>query len=166
MTALKPRVQTIKSRESIVIPHDELIADGELLLYPDIADNTYFTVQFLRRQLQLTAKQYIGLIPVNPRLTINVEPKLLVRNLSRVIALAQHPDVALDAYLQRYDTQLGMTVNIVEFLARNLLIALRAVETYGLHRIYTSRTESSAHPPRSHRCTTNDATQHRSWHAT
>jgi len=136
----------LDSRQSLLIPLAELVVGDKLDLYPDVEKHGYFSVQFSGRDLQLTAGGYIGLIPINDRLIIDVQPKLPVGNLMRVIQVAQETIVALDWAHRHYDSRSETTTSILEFLAHNLLHAFRAVELHGLHKVYVPRTENSSHP--------------------
>lgn len=141
------RILTVESRKSIVVPVNELLSsDGKLELFPEVEEKNYFHVLFRGRELELIAGPYIGLIPINPYITINVKPKLPVSNLSRVIELAQHSIESLAIGRRFYATRPEATISVIEFLANNLIMAMRDIELRGLYKSYDPQTTNSSRP--------------------
>lgn len=140
------KIWPVESRKTVVIPYDDLVVKGKLEIYPEVENKGYFAVRFGGRTLILTAGRYIGLIPVNPRVTVHVSPKLPVSNLLRIIEISRRQIGSLGLIERTYDTEPVSSVSIIEFLARNLLLSLRELETHGLHKIYVSHTENSSSP--------------------
>lgn len=140
------KIWPVESRKTVVIPYDDLVVEGKLEIYPAVENKGYFAVKFGGRTLILTAGRYIGLIPVNPRVTVHVSPKLPVSNLSRIIEISRRQIGSLGLIKRTYNTEPVSSISIIEFLARNLLLALRELESHGLHKIYISRTENSSSP--------------------
>jgi 5-methylcytosine-specific restriction enzyme subunit McrC len=139
-------VLTVESRKSITVSSGTLMNNGVLDIYPQVEEKGYFRIFFAGRDLQLTAGPFVGLIPINPQITIDVRPKLPVANLARVIELADQPIESIAAVHRFYATEAGPTISIVEFLAKNLLIALRDIELRGLYKSYRHKTENSSSP--------------------
>ncbi|MEK6299818.1 MAG: hypothetical protein AABO41_03780 [Acidobacteriota bacterium] len=114
-------------------------------MFSEVEDKGYFHVSFRGCELELAAGRYIGLIPINPQITIDVRPKLPVGNLARVIDLGQQVIDSLKV-TRFYATNAESTISITEFLANNLLTALRQVELQGLYKKYRQRIENSSRP--------------------
>jgi 5-methylcytosine-specific restriction enzyme subunit McrC len=140
------RVLKVQSRRSVKLSIDDLVEGDQLQLYPEIESKGYFSVQFLGRSLQLTAGAYVGLIPINSRVTIDVEPKLPVQNLARVIEIAQRRLRAVERATRPYVDQGTASASILEFLAQSLLKEIDLIQTGGLHRWYVKCEENSSHP--------------------
>jgi len=120
--------------------------DDVLELYPSVDQKGYFRLHFQGRVLHLSAGAYIGLIPISPRITIDVQPKLRVSNLTRVIELSQERLQFIDALTRFYDHSLEATGSILEFLVHGLLASIAEIDARGLHREYTSAELNSSSP--------------------
>lgn len=140
------KIWPVDSRKSVAIPFEDLIVGGKLEIYPEVEGKGYFTVRYSGRNLVLSAGRYIGLIPINSRVTVQVNPKLPVDNLARIIEISQRPIGVLALTQRPYLTEPASFISVIEFLTRNLLYALRDVELHGLHKTYTSRTSNSSSP--------------------
>lgn len=134
---LEHRVVAVDSRRSVKLALSELIVDSSIELFSEIESRKYFTLQFDGKSLQLTAGPYIGLIPINSRITIDVRPKLPVSNLARVIELSQYSLQILDTATRLYDPADQQSTSVLEFLAKSLLRNFNDIRIHGLHRTYT-----------------------------
>ena len=57
-----------------VVPLSLVIVNGELSVYPEIANNGYFDLRYGGGRLTLRAGKYVGLIPISDRVAIHVQP--------------------------------------------------------------------------------------------
>lgn len=140
------RVIVVGARRSVRLSLKELTSDSGIDLFPEIEARGYFSIQFQGKELQLTAGSYVGLIPINPRITIDVRPKLPVSNLARVIELSQLPLRPLRGIQRDYVTEEQPTISILEFLAQELISSLQELDLHGYHKSYVPRTENTSHP--------------------
>lgn len=140
------RLLEMQSRRFLHIPVSELLVDSEIEIYPDIQTKGLFFLQFDGARLRLTAGPYIGLIPINSRIVVEVRPKLPVRNLSRVIELAQQHLVTLETFERLYDVSEQHTASILELLAGGLIRALAPIRSSGLEKLYVPTTHNDSSP--------------------
>jgi 5-methylcytosine-specific restriction enzyme subunit McrC len=117
-----------------------------LEIYPEVISKGYFSVQFQGKNLQLTAGPFVGLIPINAHITIDVRPKLPVGNLARIMELTRSPLTALDRLKRSYVAEGESSPGVLEFLTRGLLEELKVVFTKGLNRTYVKTEENTSHP--------------------
>jgi 5-methylcytosine-specific restriction enzyme subunit McrC len=77
------------------VPIADLLDEyGNLSLNPDVEKKGYFTVQLTKKGLRLRARGYIGLIPLNDKVTIDVVPRVPVSELERLLRVSEHiPDL-------------------------------------------------------------------------
>lgn len=140
------RVITIGARQSVTLSLKEVVSSSGIDLFPEVESKGYFKFHFSGKELQLTAGSYIGLIPINPRITIDVRPKLPVGNLARVVALSQMRLTPLEGIEKLYSPDDKPSAGILEFLALGLLSSLKPIEVHGYHKIYLAKEENTSHP--------------------
>lgn len=140
------RVLQVLSRRSIKLSVSELLVQEELEIFPEVISKGYFSIQFQGKNLQLTAGPFVGLIPINARITVDVRPKLPVGNLARIIELTGSPLNALNRLKQSYVFEGDSSQSVLEFLTGSLLRELKIIFTKGLNRTYVRTEENSAHP--------------------
>lgn len=135
------------SRSTISIPLSELLQNGRLEIYRQVEERGYFSLHFRGKELQLVAGPYVGLIPICPGVTINVQPRLPVANLARILEFSREALRAINEVDRTYAWFGEATPSILEFLLRSLLASLETVEIHGLDKQYT-RVESVSGTPR------------------
>lgn len=143
---VQKRVFNVASRSSISIPLADLITEGRLEIYSQVEERGFFNLNFRGTELQLIAGPYVGLIPICPGVTINVQPRLPVSNIGRVLEVAQKPLGVLANVDRTYAWYDQSTNSILEFLARSLLKALEPIEVHGFDRVYDIETVLSSSP--------------------
>jgi 5-methylcytosine-specific restriction enzyme subunit McrC len=142
----RARVVSVLSRRPVKLSISELLVQNELEIYPEVISKGYFSLQFQGKNLQLTAGPFVGLIPINAHLTIDVRPKLPVGNLARIIELTRSSLSALDRLKRTYVAEDDSSPGVLEFLARSLLEELKVIFTKGLNRVYVKTEENTSHP--------------------
>jgi len=140
------KISIVASRQSIGVDLADLLVDGKVLVYPEVESKGYFTVRFSGNKLQLTAGPFVGLIPINPNLTLDVRPKVPTKNLGRIIALSQESIRPIEAIERLYATEDSPMGSILELLTLGLLQAVRPIRLYGFHKEYRVISRNSSHP--------------------
>ncbi len=137
------RLVTVAARSSVELPLSAVLKGGRIQVYPEVESEGLLFLQFQGGKIRLTAGKYVGLIPLTPDITVDVRPKLPVRNLARVLdqARASLGSVALDRYYEATDDQ-GTT--ILEFLLSNLVNSLQSVQENGYLKNYISQVDAGA----------------------
>lgn len=145
-TADGKTLYSVDSRGTIEVDLADLVIDGELPIFREVEDKGLLSLRFQRRKAIIAAGGFIGLIPLTPMVTIEVNPKLPVRNLARVLDVARSSLTPLATADRLYLTDDGPTDSIMEFLGKNLLDSLRPIDLLGLHKEYLRRAHSTTHP--------------------
>lgn len=140
------RPYSVKEHEVVPVPISELMIGGTLELYPEVTGQGYFRIGLAKDHLEFQAGGWIGFIPVNDRVTIDVRPRVPVRNLERLIAIAGHRPFSLAPHLRRYSQADIEVPALLDLLAEGLLDSLRDIEVQGLHREYRRVTEDTSFP--------------------
>lgn len=95
--------------------------------------------------MRLQARGYIGLIPLNDRVAIDVVPRTPVRNLSRLLMVAQHaPDLLLRSRKYAHDPLLADS--LLDAYAYGLLDRMDEIASNGLLREYQRHVETTSFP--------------------
>ena len=137
----------MESRGTTSIPVSALMIGDNIEVFPEVEAKGLFHLHFAGRELQLVAGPYIGLIPINPRVTIDVRPRLPVANLARVIDRSEQPIAVLQGVERPYKDSTESTSSILEFLSENLVQSLRPILLSGMLKNY-SRTRRNRTEPR------------------
>ena len=124
-------------RQELEIPLKDIIGErGEVSIYPEIQAHGYFDIRFRKNQLRLTAGQYIGQIPLNENVIIDVKPKVPFGNLVHLVGKSGRRLSLLDFFTRTYANIKSQPANMFEFLCRCLSIELRWVIREGIYREY------------------------------
>ncbi len=128
----------------IDVPIDEIIKPGGQI---DINSNAkkYFSIDYKPKntKLSLVAGQYIGLIPINENLAIEIRPKFSISNLSRIVSIAKDNFNTLNFFSKKYRETGNSEFVVFEFMADSLLNELRDLFEEGLLKEYSKKTEQT-----------------------
>lgn len=140
------RVITLPSRGFMDLPITDLIVDGKLDIYPHVEELGLLFLHLRRNMLTLTAGPFIGLIPLTPTVSIDVKPKLPISNFARVLDAARGSLSAITGVDRLYLSNDLASNSVLEFMAANLLDALRPVHENGLLKDYVRVSETTGSP--------------------
>ncbi len=141
-----PRVIPCEEQGPVNIPLEEVLdSSAQLRLNPDIENGDYFAVHLKNGSLVLRARGYVGYIPLNDRIVVQVRPRVPVRNLSRLIQLSGVPPTVLTT-MRGYDTHGEWNDSLLDAYAGALLGHVETVISHGLLREYVRREEVSSFP--------------------
>lgn len=127
-----------------VDPSDVIGPDGRLALTPGVL-NRYVRADFKDNELRLMAKGVTGLIPLTDRLTIQVQPRFPLRNLTHMVSVCGYAPTVLPA-LREYKPTDQWSDWLLDVLADALLAAFDTITLNGLLRTYHRRTETGSYP--------------------
>ena len=140
------RIIALDSRSTIDLPITDLIVDGKLDIYPHVEQKGLLFLQFRRNMLTLAAGPYVGLIPLTPEVAVEVRPKLPIGNFARVLDAARGSLSSITGVDRLYLSDDLDSNSVLEFLATNLLDALRPVQENGLLKDYVRISEMTSSP--------------------
>ncbi|MFI6686281.1 McrC family protein [Streptomyces sp. NPDC050485] len=123
---------------------DVLGPDGRLAIAPGVLGR-YVRADFKDSELRLAAKGVTGLIPLTDRITIQVQPRFPLQNLTHMVSVCGYSPTALSA-LREYKATDRWSEWLLDVMADGLLAAMNTISLNGLFRTYHSRTETSSHP--------------------
>jgi len=130
------RILEAVEREETNIAVTDLWVDGKLEISPDAIGRGFFQIRFARDRLVLYAGQYVGLIPLNSHVAINVKPKTTIPNLLRLIGRSDAKIHALSFFPVEYQPVPFRPLILLEPIASALLEQLRRIDIIGLQKQY------------------------------
>ena len=128
------------------IPLEELLTYGELDLYAEVTGHNLFTITLSKDKLVFRAGRFVGQIPINDRVLIDVRPRVPFTNLERVLGITDQEPLSLAPHTRRYTEHPVGTPSLLQSLAESLVYSLASVEAEGLHRQYIRRTADTSFP--------------------
>lgn len=140
------RVYRVSEYETVDVPLSELMQAGRLHLHPEVTAKGYFAVRLQGDRLRLQAGGFVGLIPLNAQVAIDVAPRVPISNLSRMLRFSGHVPVALRAMDRTYDTDGEPFDSLLDIYAAALIQAADAIQTSGLYRVYDRRRADTSFP--------------------
>lgn len=129
-----------KEFEAIEVPLDCLIVGGQVSVYPEAASRGFFDIDYRSGKLVLTAKNYIGLIPINDRIAIHVVPRFPIENLLHILQKADQRIRFVSGHVRTYSSSINTIDNPGALFGAKLLEQLQHIQRGGLLRRYVSQT--------------------------
>ena len=140
-----PTIYPAREREATSIPIAEVLRDGDIDIIRDVQSRDYFDITFRGDRLTVTAGKYVGLIPLNDRVFIQVEPKVPVGNLLAMLSAVVGEVVGLSVLSRQYKvTDATPPPHLLASIASAFALALRRIEVDGLQKRYDPFTEGGA----------------------
>ncbi|WP_186203792.1 5-methylcytosine restriction system specificity protein McrC [Burkholderia gladioli] len=140
------KIIPIEEFETIPLPIEAMGPNGELIVYPDVLKDDYFTIRAKKGSLVLQAGSRIGIIPVNSNLHLNVRPKVPLSNLERVIFLSNHQPESLRQYEREYDSHRYRAASVEDFLIDAFLNRVEDIHDNGLLKTYRKEVSNGSFP--------------------
>lgn len=137
------RRQVVKAAEytDVAIPIDLVIHEGKLDIYPELTRSNVLRTYSKDGQLILQAGGLIGFIPLNDRLALEIEPRVPIGNLERILLLAGNvASIVLAKHLSSYRrSNVELPQSFLDVLADRLVALGEACWNEGLHSEYVPR---------------------------
>jgi 5-methylcytosine-specific restriction enzyme subunit McrC len=140
-------IYATREHEAVDIPLDQLLIGGKLQIYPDIASERYFSISFRGDRLVFQAGGFVGLIPVNDQVAIDVGPRVPVGNLIRLLRIADAANaLRVLPYERKYVSVTEWAPSLLRLLSRSLTEATMEIEAKGRHRQYVRIMSDTSFP--------------------
>lgn len=145
----KPSVYSCAERHPVSVPISEILSPtGSLDILPDVLSKSYFEIDYRSGKLVLVAGKFVGLIPINSRVVIDVRPKLALKGLLRILNIAEEEIGSLDFFNRSYKESPRADDNILSLLVRSLLKQLQQLALEGVLKLYQQRAFVGPFKPR------------------
>ena len=141
-----PQARQLREFETVETSTSDVLLDGKLDFYPEVQKKGYFLVRVGGRGLTIQAQGFVGVIPVNDRLTLEVLPRVPLGNLSRVLDVSGTAPVALTHAFRLYQAEGRMYPSLASVYAKGLRDAVETIVDRGLLKEYMRVEEESSFP--------------------
>lgn len=141
-----PETRQLKEFQTVDVAASEVLTDGRLDFYPEVRKKGYFLVRVGVSGLTVQAQGFVGVIPVNERLTLEVLPRVPLGNLSRILEVSGTSPVALAHALRLYQTEGRMYPSLASVYSRGLRDVVETIVDRGLLKEYVRVGEETSFP--------------------
>lgn len=128
------------------VPLADVYKDGYLDLYPQVKGKDFFRIYSRQDRLIFQAGSYIGLIPINDRIALDVRSRVPVKNIERILSIAEHVPISLSPHFREYSSHSQPAPSLIDLLAQSFIDALADIVLNGLYREYFRQTDSTSFP--------------------
>jgi 5-methylcytosine-specific restriction enzyme subunit McrC len=133
-------------QEPVAVPLVQLLVGDRLDIYPEVQRKDFFAVHLSNDRLVFQARGFVGLIPINDAVAIDVQPRVPVNNLERILFISQLSPIFLARHPVRYTPHTTQPESLLDFLTEGLLSSIAPVESLGMFRTYEERVEDTSFP--------------------
>lgn len=133
-------IKAAEERSVVDIDIEHILgAGGAINIYSQVTN--YFSIDFKpkTKSFSFVAGGYIGLIPVNEKIAIDIRPKFKISNLTRLVSIAEDNFKTLDFFNRSYQDIEGQDPTVFKFLLQCLVRELKVLEVEGLLKEYLPR---------------------------
>lgn len=145
-SARSPRVLPVREFGYATIDTADVLCDGRLDVYTSIARKGYFSVEVATTGIRLRASSFIGVIPINDRLTLDVSPRVPLANMSRLIAVSGRGPTPLEHSSRQYESGGDLYPSLATIYATALRSQVAHIAHQGFLREYQRIDEMSSLP--------------------
>jgi 5-methylcytosine-specific restriction enzyme subunit McrC len=143
-TEAEHRTIRLAEWDRVVLPASLVLQDGKLDLFPSVTN--LVSLRPHKGGIELQAGGVVGIIPLNDRLTIEIEPRVPIRNLSHMLILAGHAPRALENTVRRYAVAGDLYPSLIDLYARAMAGYVDEIALRGYLREYERREENTSFP--------------------
>lgn len=132
------------------IPYRLLLVDGRPRLpsFTDARDRRrrVLDIRIVGDHVEAVPFGYVGLLRLGDRIVLEVAPRFPLADLEHLLRRSGELPLRLPDPRRSYELSRSSPQWLADFLARDLLAALEAVEVHGIHRDYVQRVEDTSLP--------------------
>ncbi|MBI5934727.1 MAG: hypothetical protein HY867_13560 [Chloroflexi bacterium] len=118
--------------------------NGELQIYPEIAARGYFDITYLKGQLVMRTRGWVGLIPISDEVAIHVHSRAPISNLLYMVWRARVTPQRIQNFLRTYRADAATIDSPEELYADTFLSTLRQIHQHGPIKRYAPRQSTEA----------------------
>ncbi|HUY06249.1 MAG TPA: hypothetical protein VMU99_03185 [Acidimicrobiales bacterium] len=138
------RIITVKEFEQFEIETELLFRDGLVDIEPN--RTKYVTLSAKNGRLMMQANGWIGTIPLNESITLQVVPRTPLRNLTKILLIAGYIPERLSNSLRRYLPEDDLSHDLLELYAKSICDFVDRIAQDGLIRDYRQHEEATSFP--------------------
>lgn len=131
----------IKAREHepITVPAELILQDRRLDLFPDLQGEKLFRIKLRADALEVQPTGYIGFIPLNHRVAIEVEPRMPIANVEHLLARSRQSPAVTLPYIRTFSESAVDITPFAQLLAARYATLLHELRFEGMYKTYALR---------------------------
>ncbi len=130
------------------IPLELVVRHDRLDIYPELLKSGVLRIYSKEGRLFFQAGGWIGFVPINDRVALEIRPRVPIGNLERILSIAGNTSpIVLGAHLQQYaSSESALPGSLIDVLAERLSSLVEACWNEGLHFEYRATRRTGQHP--------------------
>lgn len=137
---------SLREQDECELPVDIIMPDGSFDLYEDVQNRFKIEYKAKKKRLYLRADRWVGHIPLNDRYVLDVDTRVPVENIERILSRTSSRKPEIIRHIHAYRTTPDRPRSLLDILTDQFLDALAVVRSDGMLKQYIRRTEISASP--------------------
>jgi 5-methylcytosine-specific restriction enzyme subunit McrC len=131
----------------ISVPLELLLVKEKVVVYDEVRDRGLFQIQIGKSSLVLRAGGFVGYIPLNDLVGIEVQPRIPIYNLEyMLLSCEDYSPLFLDKYDRYFDVGATPTPSVLDMLCLRLLDHISDISYQGIHFEYEEQELQSHYP--------------------
>ncbi|WP_315265538.1 5-methylcytosine restriction system specificity protein McrC [Pseudomonas fragi] len=141
-----PETIVIAEFKEIEAPASLFLSSGEISAFPSIIEKNYFSIKYKKGKTVFQAGGYVGIIPINSNLSIDIRPKVPIANLERIVFISNHQPQILKEFKRRYDPHDYSSASLSDFIIDCFLKSAEELCAGGLLKTYKESSSTGFFP--------------------
>ncbi|MDO4927270.1 MAG: hypothetical protein Q3980_16630, partial [Turicibacter sp.] len=141
-----PEIIVIAEFKEIDAPASLFLSSGEISAFPSIIEKNFFSIKYKKGKAVFQAGGYVGIIPINSNLSIDIRPKVPIANLERIVFISNHQPQILKEFKRRYDPHEYSSTSLSDFIIDCFLKSAEELCAGGVLKIYKERSNAGFFP--------------------
>ncbi|MEK4023417.1 McrC family protein [Sporosarcina sp. FSL W7-1283] len=137
------RVLDIIENQSIIIDEKVVLRDEYFDIIANNVDKKFYSVAYKPVGLEITASNYIGTVPINKSLALNIKPKIGIKNFFYILLKSERELNMLEDFMRKYNKMENNT-NLIDLLTIAFLKKMQKIEREGIYRDYVRKERNSS----------------------
>lgn len=146
LTTAGPVIYSGSEHTEISIPIDQLLTSDGLQIFPEVVNHDIFEFKFGGQGFTFKAGRYVGLIPINSNVTIDVKPRVPLRNLERIFIKSGAEVRSISGFSKWFDPHEESSDSLLDFITDALLSSIKRIAHLGLYKEYQRKESFTAQP--------------------
>lgn len=130
-----PTIYRGREHGEVAVPLSALLKDGRLDVFDEVKAKKYFQLYSRGTDLVFQCGGYVGLIPVNGDVAIEVAPRVKISNLDRILSKVGAPHALFTSIDRQYPTS-EEALYLIDLIADALTAGVEEIVEWGRHKEY------------------------------
>ncbi|WP_175839180.1 McrC family protein [Burkholderia anthina] len=143
---MNSKIVRVKEYGEVEVPQNFISPDGSLSVFSEALGKDYFSVRFKKGRPVFQAGGYVGIVPINSELSLEIVPKVPIANLERILLLGNSVPMRFQGFQRLYAHSKYVPKSIADLLVENFLDSLELIHEQGILRLYSRQSEVGLFP--------------------